>query len=88
MFLKEWRNLEFRMSQTGCLIAEGITNSMKRREALLLGNKLLLASIYIDAMHLILLNDDQLSNGRNTLLEIAYRLKGLTPIKTEKETVK
>ena len=27
------------MSQTGCLIAEGITNSMKRRKALLLGNK-------------------------------------------------
>ena len=46
MFLKEWRNLEFRMSQTGCLIAEKITNSMKRREALLLGNKVLLASIY------------------------------------------
>ena len=44
MFLKEWRNLEFRMSQIGCLISEGITNSMKRREALLLGNKVLLAS--------------------------------------------
>ena len=39
-------------------------------------------------MHRILLNDDQLSNGRNTLLEIAYRLKGVTPIQTEKETVK
>ena len=72
MFLKEWRNLEFRMSQTGCLIAEGITNSTKRREALLLGNKVVLASIYIDPMHRILLNDDQLSNVRNTLLEIAY----------------
>ena len=88
MFLKEWKNLEFRMSQSGCLIAEGITNSMKRREALLLGNKVLLASIYIDPMHRILLNDDQLSNGRNTLLEVAYRLKGLTASKTEKETVK
>ena len=39
-------------------------------------------------MHRILLNDDQLSNRRNTLLEVAYRLKGVTVIKTEKETVK
>ena len=76
------------MSQIGCLIAEGITNSVKRRKALLLGNKVLLASIYIDPMHRILLIDDQLSNGRNTLLEVAYRLKGITQIKTEKETVK
>jgi len=51
-------------------------------------HKVLLASIYIDPMHRILLNDDQLSNGRNTLLEVAYRLKGVTPIKTEKGTVK
>ena len=39
-------------------------------------------------MHRILLNDDQLSNGRNTLLKVAYRLKGVTAIKTEKGTVK
>ena len=38
-------------------------------------------------MHWILLND-QLSKGRNTLLEVAYRLKGSTASKTEKETVK
>jgi len=42
----------------------------------------------MDPMHRILLNDDQLSNERNTLLEVAYRLKGLIASKTEKETVK
>jgi hypothetical protein len=40
-FLKEWKNLIFRLSQAGGQIADGIVASMKKREALLLENKII-----------------------------------------------
>ncbi|KAM3921449.1 uncharacterized protein RB166_010830 [Leptodactylus fuscus] len=61
IFLKEWKNLMFRLSQRGGLIASGIATSMKRREELLLQNNVPLAAVYVDPMHRILLDDQQLT---------------------------
>ncbi|KAM4028644.1 uncharacterized protein ACNLHF_023936 [Anomaloglossus baeobatrachus] len=85
IFLKEWRNLMFRLSQRGGLIASGIATSMKRREELLLQNNILLAAVYVDPMHRILLDDQQLSKGKEALFEIAVRMKGLQNSQEEQE---
>lgn len=76
-FLLAWKELLYRLSQTGGLLAEGIVSSMKRREELLLGNTILLAAVYIDPMNRVLLNDDQIAKGKRTLYEIAIRMRGL-----------
>ncbi|XP_073429431.1 uncharacterized protein [Dendrobates tinctorius] len=85
IFLKEWKNLMFRLSQRGGLIASGIATSMKRREELLLQNNILLAAVYVDPMHRILLDDQQLSKGKEALFEIAVRMKGLQNSQEEQE---
>ncbi|KAM9307836.1 uncharacterized protein PAF06_011978 [Gastrophryne carolinensis] len=74
IFLKEWKNLIFRLSQKGGIIASGIATSMKEREELLLENNILLAAVYVDPMHRILLNDQQLKKGKESLFEIALRM--------------
>ncbi|KAM4053246.1 LOW QUALITY PROTEIN: uncharacterized protein ACNLHF_005976 [Anomaloglossus baeobatrachus] len=85
IFLKEWKNLMFRLSQRGGLIASGIATSMKRREELLLQNNILLEAVYVDPMHRILLDNQQLSKGKEALFEIAVRMKGLQNSQEEQE---
>ncbi|GFG35770.1 hypothetical protein Cfor_03940, partial [Coptotermes formosanus] len=55
------------LTPVGGLTADGIVASMKKREALLLENKILLAAIYVDPVHRILLNDEQLTKGKAAL---------------------
>ncbi|KAM4049182.1 LOW QUALITY PROTEIN: uncharacterized protein ACNLHF_006937, partial [Anomaloglossus baeobatrachus] len=64
IFLKEWKNLMFCLSQRGGLIASGIATSMKRREELLLQNNILLAAVYVDPMHRINSQEEQEEFGR------------------------
>ncbi|KAM3934836.1 uncharacterized protein RB166_002224 [Leptodactylus fuscus] len=85
IFLKEWKNLMFHLSQRGGLIASGIATSMKRREELLLQNNILLAAVYVDPMHRILLDDQQLTKGKEALLEMAVRMKGLQNSQEEEQ---
>ncbi|KAM4018767.1 LOW QUALITY PROTEIN: uncharacterized protein ACNLHF_008010 [Anomaloglossus baeobatrachus] len=85
IFLKQWKNLMFHLSQRGGLIASGIATSMKRREELLLQNNILLAAVYVDPVHQILLDDQQLSKGKEALFKIAVRMKGLQNSQEEQE---
>ncbi|XP_073534699.1 uncharacterized protein [Phyllobates terribilis] len=85
IFLKEWKNLMLRLSQRGGLVASGIATSMKWREELLLQNNILLAAVYVDPMHRILLDDQQLTKGKYALFEIAVRMKGLQNSQEEQE---
>ncbi|KAM4037493.1 uncharacterized protein ACNLHF_016084 [Anomaloglossus baeobatrachus] len=85
IFLKEWKNLMFHLSQRGGLIASGIATSMKWREELLLQNNILFAAVHVDPMHRILLDDQQLSKGKEALFEIAVRMKGLQNSQEEQE---
>lgn len=55
----------FHLAQRGWLIADGIAASMKQNEALLLENKVLWAAVYVDPMHRILLDDEQLTKGKD-----------------------
>ncbi|KAG7158718.1 Kynurenine/alpha-aminoadipate aminotransferase-like 2 [Homarus americanus] len=63
------------LNKSGGLIAEGIVSSMKRRENVLLDNKILLAAVYLDPMNRILLDNDRTSKGKEALYEIAVRIK-------------
>lgn len=74
-FYKEWKNLVFRLSQTGGIIADGIKDSMLIREIKLLDNSVLLAAIYVDPMHRVILTEEQLIRGKTALCDIAVRMK-------------
>lgn len=59
------------ISQIGGLIADGIVTSMKKREPFLLENKFLLAALYVDvSMPRMVLNEDQLSKGKDVRLKV------------------
>ncbi|XP_073521308.1 protein MIS12 homolog isoform X1 [Phyllobates terribilis] len=77
IIIKEWKNLLSCLSQKGGLIADGIAASMKRRETQLLESKILLAAVYVDPSHRILLDDQQLTKGKEALTEVAVRMSGL-----------
>ncbi|XP_073510784.1 uncharacterized protein [Phyllobates terribilis] len=77
IFIREWKNLLFCLSQRGGLIADGNSASMKRRETQLLENKMFLAAVYVDPSHRILLDDQQLTKGKEALTEVAVRMSGL-----------
>ncbi|XP_076818099.1 uncharacterized protein LOC143463498 isoform X2 [Clavelina lepadiformis] len=48
---------------------------MERREQALFANDVLLAAVYVDPMYRVILNDEQHSKGKATLLEIALSMK-------------
>ncbi|XP_073410249.1 uncharacterized protein [Dendrobates tinctorius] len=77
IFIREWKNLLFCLSQRGGLIADGISASKKRRETPLLENNIFLAAVYVDPSHRILLDDQQLTKGKEALTEVAVRMSGL-----------
>lgn len=77
-FFKEWRRLSYRLSQIGGIVADSIRASMLRREELLLDNNVLLAAIYVDPMHRILLTDEQKAKGKSALYDVAVRMKMLS----------
>lgn len=77
VFFKEWKKLIFKLSKLSSPIATEITNSLLRRESLLLNNDILLAGIFIDAMVRILLSKDQLARAKTALCEIELRIKGM-----------
>lgn len=70
LFMKEWKNLIFGLSQKGRLIAGGIENSMVCRENLLLDNDILLVTTYIDPMYRILLSGEQIFGVKKSLYEV------------------
>ncbi|XP_073415086.1 uncharacterized protein [Dendrobates tinctorius] len=77
IFIREWKNLLFCLSQRGGLTADGISASMKWRETQILENKIFLAAVYVDPSHHILLDDQQLTKGKEALTEVAVRMSGL-----------
>ena len=85
IFVKEWKNLMFCLSQKGALFASGIAASMKQREKVLLENKIFLAAVYVDPMHRILLDDQQLTKGKEPLFEIAVRMNKLQNCQEQEE---
>lgn len=77
-FLKEWKGLIFKLSNTGGLIANEIVRSMQQRERLLLeNNDVLLAAVYVDPNCRILLDDDQCTKAKKALSDVAIRLHKL-----------
>ncbi|KAM4044019.1 uncharacterized protein ACNLHF_008128 [Anomaloglossus baeobatrachus] len=85
IFIREWKKLLFCLSQRGGLIADAISASMKRRERQLLENKILLAAVYVDPSHRILLDDQQLTKGKEALTEIAVRMSGLQDCQAQED---
>ena len=85
IFVKEWKNLMFCLSQKGAIFASGIAASMKQREKVLLENKIFLAAVYVDPMHRILLDDQQLTKGKEALFEIAVRMNKLQNCQEQEE---
>ena len=55
----EWKKLIFDLSKKGGAIADGIVQSMNRREPQLTSNDAMLASIYVDPRHRVFLDDQQ-----------------------------
>ncbi|XP_076816197.1 uncharacterized protein LOC143462062 [Clavelina lepadiformis] len=74
-FFKEWKKLLFQFSHIGGNLADAIRTSMERREQALFANDVLLAAVYVDPMYRVILNDEQHSKGKATLLEIALSMK-------------
>ncbi|XP_073501668.1 uncharacterized protein [Phyllobates terribilis] len=76
IFIREWKNLLFFLSQRGGLIADGISASMKRR-----GHSywkiFFFWHLFVDPSHRILLDDQQLTKGKEALTEVAVRMSGL-----------
>ena len=58
---------------------------MKQREKVLLENKIFLAAVYVDPMHRILLDDQQLTKGKEALFEIAVRMNMLQNCQEQEE---
>ncbi|CAL1535207.1 unnamed protein product [Lymnaea stagnalis] len=77
VFYKEWRNLIFCLSLIGGTIADGIKNSMIRRETQLLDNDILLAAIYADPMYRVTLTGEQKIRAKNALCSFAIRMEFL-----------
>lgn len=76
-FLYEWKSLIFKLSKKGSLIADGIVKSMKKREAQMMENEILLAVTFIDPKHRILLEDDQCTMARQCLCNLAVEMEGI-----------
>ena len=76
-FLFEWKKLIFDLNKKGGLIANGIANSMNRREAQLTDNDILLASIFVDPKNRILLEEEQCKTAKESLCKLAIQMKGL-----------
>lgn len=76
-FLLAWKEIIFRLTQTGGVLAQGIVSSMKKREVLLLENTILLAAVYIDPMNRVLLNGDQITKGKEALCDLAIHMEKL-----------
>lgn len=77
IFYKEWRNLTYKLGQTGGMFAESIKFSMERREKTLMNNDVLLSAIFVDPKYRILLNEEQLQRAREALCEIAIQMRGI-----------
>ena len=52
------------MTKNGSPIAEGIVNSMNRREPQLTDNDILLDAVFVDPKHRILLDEDQCKTAK------------------------
>ena len=76
-FLFEWKKLIFNLTKKGGLIANGILNSMNRREPQLTDNDNLLASIFVDQKNRILLEEEQCSRAKECLCKLGIQMKGL-----------
>ena len=63
-FYKDWKQISCKLTTTGGPVADGIQRSMQKREATLMNNSVLLAAIYVNPMHRILLTDDQRDRGK------------------------
>ena len=72
--------MSFQLSQIKSAIATGIVKSMEKRETQLLGNGILLASIFVDPKNRLLLKDDQLKQSKEVLLELAMKIRGITAL--------
>ena len=77
-FYKGWKQISCKFTTAGGPVADGIQRSMQKREATLMNKSVLLAAIYVDPMHTILLTGDQTDRGKLALCEVAIRIKILT----------
>lgn len=76
-FYRKWSGLKLFYEKHGSLLATEIFNSMVRRELQLL-NPILMAAVYLDAMHSDLLTKAQVSLAKIAIVKIVIRMNGLS----------
>ena len=77
-FFRRWTGLGLRLEQReDSIMATEIVNSMKRREADLFENPIMLAAIYTDVLNMNLLSAGQKDIAQKALVELIIGMKGL-----------
>ena len=77
-FYRKWSGLYVSYTTTDASsLAKEIAKSMKKREAVLLNNGLLLAAVLVDVKNADLLSDEHREQGQEALLKLVFRMKGL-----------
>jgi hypothetical protein len=76
-FYKKWSGLRLYYENNGSLLATEIAKSMKKREADLLDNGLLLAAVLLDINNMELLPLDSVERATETITNLALRIQGI-----------
>lgn len=75
-FFRKWSGLRMWYEEHGSTLGTDIANSMKKRESLLF-NETLLAAVFLDVHNQVLLSDIQTVVAKETVINVALRMKGL-----------
>lgn len=76
-FLKEWMATEHQLRGRGSILSDEIMQSMERREQTLYKNQIFLAGVYIDPKYRLLLPDNEKTNAKAALCNLAIRINGI-----------
>jgi len=76
-FYRKWTGLKLILADNGSLVADGILESMRRREPELFSHPLVLAAVYLDAKNCDLLSAEQKEIAKKAVVELACKIKGL-----------
>ena len=82
-FYRKWSGLKLFYQDHGSSLADDFLHSMQKREEELLGNGLLLAAVLSDVTNMDLLPPDHEIKGKETLINLVLRIKGLEDEKKE-----
>ena len=84
-FFRKWTGLQLVYEDHGSVLGTEIANSMKRREQHLF-NEQLFAAVFLDIVNQDLLSDEQMDIARETVTQVALRLKGIEIDEETEET--